>query len=90
MDCINRLMRLGTGFDRTATEAEWVEGYPIASSGRDLFLIRVEAHSYEFGDHILAATDGSVRQSDGSMGAGCVFATSNDEMHQGAHNCAVS
>eukprot|EP00961_Rhodomonas_salina_P171985 2319159-Rhodomonas_salina.1 len=50
----------------------------------------MEARSYETGEHVLAATDGSVRQSDGRMGAGCVFASTNDELHQGAHNCAVS
>eukprot|EP00961_Rhodomonas_salina_P063568 854303-Rhodomonas_salina.3 len=44
----------------------------------------MEARTYETasGDHVLAATDGSVRQSDGKMGAGCVFAGTNDYLHR--------
>eukprot|EP00961_Rhodomonas_salina_P072501 974269-Rhodomonas_salina.4 len=90
MERIQRLLSLGTGFDRAATEDEWVLDFQVASSRLDLFLQSVEASSYEFGDHVLAATDGSVRQSDGMMGAGCMFAVTNDEPHQGSHNCSVS
>eukprot|EP00961_Rhodomonas_salina_P250636 3388234-Rhodomonas_salina.1 len=82
MHRINRLLAWGSGFDRQSTEDEWVVGFPFPSVGQDLFLSRVEARSYERGEHVLAATDGSVRQSDGSMGAGCVFAATNDEDHQ--------
>eukprot|EP00961_Rhodomonas_salina_P067321 904048-Rhodomonas_salina.1 len=90
MERINRLLTLGTGFPKTATEDEWVLGCPIPSSGRDLFLRNMESRSYENGAHILAATDGSVLQSDCHMGAGCVFAVSNDDSHQGSYNCSVT
>eukprot|EP00961_Rhodomonas_salina_P233846 3160034-Rhodomonas_salina.1 len=90
MDSINRLRTLGTCFEKTVTKDEWVTGCPISSVSRDLFLKNMEAREYETGDHVLAATDWSVRQSDGKMGAGCVFADTNDDSHSGSHNCAVS
>eukprot|EP00961_Rhodomonas_salina_P246037 3324456-Rhodomonas_salina.1 len=73
----------GSSFLQSVTEEGWIDNGPLMSTGLDLFLRKVEARQYEYGDHILAATDGSVRQSDGSMGAGCVFAPTNDCQHQG-------
>eukprot|EP00961_Rhodomonas_salina_P239943 3241462-Rhodomonas_salina.1 len=70
MERIQRLLHFGSGFERSATQDEWVLGSPGASPSSDLYLRCVEARSYEFDDHVLAATDGSVRQSDGRMGAG--------------------
>eukprot|EP00961_Rhodomonas_salina_P039311 528429-Rhodomonas_salina.1 len=89
LEHINNLLSAASSFTLDATEEEWIDCGPILSSGRDLFLRRVEARHYDNGTHVLAATDGSVRQSDGRMGAGCVFADMNDELHQGSHNCAV-
>eukprot|EP00961_Rhodomonas_salina_P288244 3895071-Rhodomonas_salina.1 len=89
MERINRLLTVGRGFERDSTEEAWVDGGPILSSGRDLYLLRVEARKYENGSHVLAATDWSVRQTDCHMGSGCVFAATNDSHHQGSHNCAV-
>eukprot|EP00961_Rhodomonas_salina_P273097 3689999-Rhodomonas_salina.5 len=70
LECINNLLSAASSFTQDGTEEEWVDCGPILSSGRDVFLSRVEAHQYDNGTHMLASTDGSLPQLDGRVGAG--------------------
>eukprot|EP00961_Rhodomonas_salina_P204834 2764871-Rhodomonas_salina.2 len=71
------------------TEEDWFQSTNARSALLTPFFHFTEARGYLDCDHVLAATDGSVKRSDKTMGAGFVFAATNDAAHQGSHCCAV-
>eukprot|EP00961_Rhodomonas_salina_P200533 2705220-Rhodomonas_salina.2 len=71
------------------TEDDWFLSTNARSALLTPFFHFTEEPGYMDGDHVLATTDGSVKQSDETMGAGFAFAATNDAAHQGSHCCAV-
>eukprot|EP00961_Rhodomonas_salina_P055077 740028-Rhodomonas_salina.1 len=67
----------------------WLEETGMGSVGVRNAIYHTEGRQYLHGQHVLAATDGSVKRSEDQMGAGFVFAETNDPHHHGAHHCSV-
>jgi len=75
-----RVKDLLRGWEKTMQEHEWV-GEREPQELTRAFLDEVEARKWEGGEATLAATDGSVENETGRMGAGYVFSMMNAREH---------